>query len=441
MPVQKALFTHKQADASLNLLARIIANENITITMNANAPTAYFDLQNRVLVLPAWENLTKDVAEATRGHEVAHALWTPAQGWHKDAIQRARERKVKFPKMWANCLNITEDARIERKLKEHLPGFRAVMERAYVEIYTTLLQQQNTTIDKMCAESCMNRVNFVAKAGITHLHRIKDAAEKLVYAEMMSLQTWEDSVACAEKLYDLRLKEMVEQKDDKNQQGMPQFTDDAAMADEIKDYDELTDAEKEALKQHQKNKQKQQKQNGKQEQKPKQEKQNGQGEGKKDAKQDKQDKADQKGDKGEGEQADKGEDQQGDAGQEGEGQERESNGQLGDEGSDASDQNQEGDGAEGSGDDDSDGESNDEAENEGKLGNNGLDKTAGAAGAPLARNDRAGMEAALDGDVDQGDQLSLEDFAAKNGGGGRGGKAVMPRIVARKQVRVRGLFE
>lgn len=438
MTRQKAFYTHKQAEASLNMLARIIANENITITMNANAPTAAFDLQNRVLVLPAWEALSKDMGEATRGHEVAHALWTPAKGWHSEVKKFARDKKIKFPKMYANCLNIAEDARIEKKLKEHLPGFRAVMERAYKEMYEFLLPQQNMTVDQMCAQSCLDRINYVAKAGYQHIGRLASNEEKLAYVKMMEAQTWEDAVAVADILYDMRLREKQNQKDDQSQQGMPQYSDgsDGGIPDEVLDWDEMTDEQKaeaqRRLNQKNKNKpQKDQKQAGK-------DKDAGENAGQKD----KQEKSD-KGEKGQGEQADKGEDQNGDAGQEGQGeqsQDRESNGEFGAEGSESSDNQEEGNGSEGSGDEDSDGSSNDNAKDNGKLGGNQKDKKAGQAGAPVQT--RGQLEAGMGSDEDDKEMtFSLEKVANDLNKVSAVGKAIMPRIVAKKQVNVRSLFE
>ena len=453
MTRQKAFYTHKQAEASLNMLARIIANENITITMNANAPTAAFDLQNRVLVLPAWEALSKDMGEATRGHEVAHALWTPAKGWHSEVTKFARDKKIKFPKMYANCLNIAEDARIEKKLKEHLPGFRAVMERAYKEMYEFLLPQQNMTIDQMCAQSCLDRINYVAKAGYQHIGRLASNEEKLAYVKMMEAQTWEDAVAVADILYDMRLREKQNQKDDQGQQGMPQYSDGSdGIPDEVVDWDDLTDEQKkEAQKQlNQKNKnkpQKDQKQGdkGQKQNGPKQsgkDKDAGEDAGQKDKQKQNAEKSDE-GEKGQGEQADKGEDQNGDAGQEGQGeqsQERESNGEFGAEGSESSDNQEEGNGSEGSGDDADDGESNDNAKDNGKLGGNQKDKKAGQAGAPVQT--RGQLEAGMGSDEDDKEMtFSLEKVANDLNKVSAVGKAVMPRIVAKKQVKVRSLFE
>ena len=53
-------------------LARLLAKENITVT-TGNMSTAYFDVKNRTLGLPAWKNRGKDVYDMLTGHEVGHA--------------------------------------------------------------------------------------------------------------------------------------------------------------------------------------------------------------------------------------------------------------------------------------------------------------------------------------------------------------------------------
>ena len=66
------------------------------------------------LRLPLWKDKGKDVYDLLVGHEVGHALYTPADGWH-DA-----EKKIgKIPRAY---LNIVEDIRIERKIQETYPG-------------------------------------------------------------------------------------------------------------------------------------------------------------------------------------------------------------------------------------------------------------------------------------------------------------------------------
>ena len=63
------------------ILPKLLAKENITI-QHGNYSTAWFDIKNRVLGLPMWKDMGKDVYDLLIGHEVGHALETPYEGWH-----------------------------------------------------------------------------------------------------------------------------------------------------------------------------------------------------------------------------------------------------------------------------------------------------------------------------------------------------------------------
>ena len=67
--------------ASKDILARAMAQEDITVEHRANAPSAYFDVKNRTLCLPVWKEMDNSVYDMLVGHEVSHALHTPADGW------------------------------------------------------------------------------------------------------------------------------------------------------------------------------------------------------------------------------------------------------------------------------------------------------------------------------------------------------------------------
>ena len=60
-----------------SVLARLLANENITV-QQGNFETAYFDIVNRVLGLPLFKDMSNDLYDLMIGHEVSHALYTPA---------------------------------------------------------------------------------------------------------------------------------------------------------------------------------------------------------------------------------------------------------------------------------------------------------------------------------------------------------------------------
>jgi hypothetical protein len=108
-------------------LAKLMATENLTV-QHQKIRTARFDPQNRVLYLPIWQNMTGIIYDLLVGHEVGHALYTPAEGWH-DAVTDTSK-----PKKYKNFLNVVEDARIEKKVKRKYPGLSSAFKQAYQEL-------------------------------------------------------------------------------------------------------------------------------------------------------------------------------------------------------------------------------------------------------------------------------------------------------------------
>ena len=98
-----------------SLLAKMLATENIHV-VHKNMPTAYFDTKNRELGLPILKEMTGDIYDMMCLHEVGHALWTDNDEWM--AIVK-KDNDDDLPKSF---INITEDVRIERKIKAKYPG-------------------------------------------------------------------------------------------------------------------------------------------------------------------------------------------------------------------------------------------------------------------------------------------------------------------------------
>ena len=108
-----------------DILARCMATENIRVEHRADAPSAYFDVENRVLGLPVWKDMDSALYDMLVGHEVSHALHTPAEGW-QEFVGNSGTRHM--------FVNVVEDARIERMIKDKFPGLR----RDFVEAYKSL---------------------------------------------------------------------------------------------------------------------------------------------------------------------------------------------------------------------------------------------------------------------------------------------------------------
>ena len=119
---------------SKSILSRLLAGENIDV-QHQNVQTASFDVKNRVLTLPMWENMTNELYDMLVGHEVAHALFTPAgMDPLMEAVNSINARDFNGAK---DCLNIVEDARIERLMKNKFPGLVRDFRMGYDQMHAT----------------------------------------------------------------------------------------------------------------------------------------------------------------------------------------------------------------------------------------------------------------------------------------------------------------
>ena len=109
------------------LLAKLLATEDITV-VHKNMPTAYFDTKNRELGLPILKNMSGDIYDLMTLHEVGHALWTDPEDWGKIV---SADNDDDLPKSF---INVTEDVRIERKIKDKYPGGRRAFRTGYEKL-------------------------------------------------------------------------------------------------------------------------------------------------------------------------------------------------------------------------------------------------------------------------------------------------------------------
>ena len=106
----------KDTNTMINLdvksnLAKLLATENITIQHN-KVQTASFDVKNRILTLPIFEEQKGDVYDMLIAHEVSHALYTPSDSWEEIASDNELRSYV----------NVIEDTRIDKLIQAKYPG-------------------------------------------------------------------------------------------------------------------------------------------------------------------------------------------------------------------------------------------------------------------------------------------------------------------------------
>ena len=137
------------------ILAKLLAKENITI-QHGNYHTAWFDIKNRVLGLPNWKDMGKDVYDLLIGHEVGHALETPFEGWHDSP-----EQLEGCPRSY---INVIEDARIERKVKSRYPGLVGPFSKGYRKLFDDEFFGDLSNID-WNKTKLIDKINLKAKIG------------------------------------------------------------------------------------------------------------------------------------------------------------------------------------------------------------------------------------------------------------------------------------
>ena len=138
-----------------SLLPKLLAKENVTI-QHGNFSTAWFDIKNRVLGLPLWEDMHKDVYDLFVGHEVGHALETPFEGWHDSP-----EKLKGCPRSY---INVVEDARIERKIQARYPGLVGSFNRGYNQLLDREFFGDLTNID-WDQVKLIDKINLKTKLG------------------------------------------------------------------------------------------------------------------------------------------------------------------------------------------------------------------------------------------------------------------------------------
>ena len=173
-----------------SLLAKLLASENVTVE-HGNYETASFDVKNRVLRLPIWKEMSGSLYDLMVLHEVGHALYTPEDGWHGAASNKGTGYK--------SFLNVVEDARIERKIKDKYPGGR----KSFTDGYMDLIRKNFFGIEGLDPNELglIDRINLYMKGGF--YHDVEFSEEENEFVEKVSnTRTWEDVVRVTDELYE-----------------------------------------------------------------------------------------------------------------------------------------------------------------------------------------------------------------------------------------------
>lgn len=184
-------------------LAKLLATENISFRHDPTAVTAYFDIKNRNLVLPVWQNISNDLYDMLLVHETGHAIDTPMDKW-KAAIEKLAKKfygenaSQEAKQSIKDFINVVEDARIDKRQKRRYPGAR----RNYVIGYKELIDRDffGTSSRDINDMSFIDRVNMFFKGG--HLLGIKFSNEERPFVRKIeNSETFDEVVDIVEELY------------------------------------------------------------------------------------------------------------------------------------------------------------------------------------------------------------------------------------------------
>jgi hypothetical protein len=214
-----------------NLLTKLMASENLTVE-HQKIHTAKFDPVNRVLYLPIWQDMTGFMYDHLGGHEVGHALYTPADGWHDVASDDSKGKNFK------SFLNVVEDARIEKKVTRKFPGLKTSFRKGFQE----LLDRDFFGIRFKNVNDLpfIERLNIYTKSQYTAEY-IKFTTEEMVYVlKVQNLETWEDVLALTGEIYDYSKDEQFDKQMENQMRDFEMFDMDneGDYSDSDYDYDE-----------------------------------------------------------------------------------------------------------------------------------------------------------------------------------------------------------
>ena len=179
---------------SKNNLAKLLATENL-IVEHRNVSTAAFDILNRRLILPTWENISSDTYDLLVGHEVGHALFTP----QKDLVEICESISPEHSDVIKSYLNVIEDARIEKKIKRKFNGLRKNFRIGYQE----LLDKDFFGLSKKKVKKCsfIDRINLYFKIGNLIDVPFSDD-EKVLVNKIENAETFEQVVKLTKDVYE-----------------------------------------------------------------------------------------------------------------------------------------------------------------------------------------------------------------------------------------------
>jgi hypothetical protein len=211
---------------SKSLLAKLMATENLIVEQR-NVSTASFNVKDRVLTLPILDkDISAELYDLLVGHEVGHALWTD-----EELLLRGIDLKIA-----RSVMNVIEDVRIERKIKNKYPGIRSSFIKGYRELIAKdFFGTAGLDLNDL---NFIDRVNLYSKGGANVGIKFIEVERDLL-KEIESTETPDDVIVVAKKVMEY-LKEEKEEKKKQNPKQENEESDDE-LEESNSDYDDESD--------------------------------------------------------------------------------------------------------------------------------------------------------------------------------------------------------
>ena len=168
-------------------LARLLATENL-IVEHKQVETAQFNTQTRVLTLPMWNTASNYVYDMLVAHEVGHALFTPCTMW----------KEGKYESLPHSYVNIIEDARIEKLMKNKFAGLNKDFYKGYEELNANdFFELNGKNINDM---KFIDKINLYFKLGAFLCLEFNDIENQFI-TEISQSESFDDVLDISNRVY------------------------------------------------------------------------------------------------------------------------------------------------------------------------------------------------------------------------------------------------
>ena len=193
-------------------LARLLATENL-IVEHKQVETAQFNTQTRVLTLPMWNTASNYVYDMLVAHEVGHALFTPCTMW----------KEGKYESLPHSYVNIIEDARIEKLMKNKFAGLNKDFYKGYEELNASdFFELNDKNINDM---KFIDKINLYFKLGAFLCLEFNDIENQFI-TEISQSETFDDVLEISNRVYQYSKQQQEARQKQQQEQELAQTSED-----------------------------------------------------------------------------------------------------------------------------------------------------------------------------------------------------------------------